>query len=382
MKLSLYAIQLLIIITIIIWQPALFAQDNTKTAPININATVLPQIKLKQKITESDSFLINNIKFSEQGKYFAAFFNGKKTIKIFNSETGVMVSELGPELLFKNKSIDTLQFIGKDSSLLLVTKGRQPIKIIKWKEKKIKTEIALNINSFKINDVVLSPDNKILAVAHQKGLYILDFTQFKTHWAFFDNEDIRAIDISPDNKYLVYAKAGLSVDCVGMINLTLFEITDKPLEKLHLLSSTQALNHEIVYLDYINTNKILAAYQGIDTLYYSDQKAGLYIINLEKNILRGPLILSGPKISMVSYLKLYDGILASSFGYKRDGTIISDIDYANILRFDKIKTYIDLSLKNPILDVSVSPDSKTMVTAIKEKNGVSLYIYSLIKQEE
>ena len=339
-----------------------------------------PVIKQMNVLEGVDSFSIMNPTFSPDGKYLAAFFNGEKVIRIYDTKTGNLLSLLPSELLYDDKFVDGMAFSGQESDKLIVMRAEAPLKVIDWNNKTVLTELDLGVTGFKITDFAFTPDQKYLAVAKQNGIDIWNFSEGKKNQSFLDGQKINALDISSDGKFLVYAKSGSPVDSIGTVNLTEMKLGNMPLSNLPADSKDNVPNYEVHLVDFIGGYNTLAGYLNLPAgSFKPDGPAGVYLINTEKSAFTGPTSLSDFRLAMAKYIPQYRGILTSSFNFKDDGSITSALDFINPKTMQTMKTYTSQEFKAPMLSVNVSPGGDMMAASLKESDGVKLYLYSLSK---
>jgi len=357
----------------------------TTTSTVNLNP-VAPVIKEKMVLEGSDTFSIMNPTFSNDNKYLAAFFNGQKTIRIYDTQTGKTLAELGPDILYKDKFVDGMAFSDKDSLKLIVMRAEAPLKIIDWKTKKIDSEINLGISGYKINDFAFTPDKKFLALAKANGIDIWNFAESKKIKSFLDGQKINALDISSDGKFLVYAKSGKVKDSIGTIDIINMSMGNIPLANVKN-ENNQIPDYEVQMIDYLNGYNTIAAYLNLPAgTFKPDGPAGIFIVDTStkepaKSRFSGPVKLSDYRLAIAKYLPTFRCILTSSFNFTNDGKTTSAIDLINPNTMQIIKTYSSKDFKAPMLAVSISPNNNLMAAALKESEGVKLYLYTLSMPE-
>lgn len=351
---------------------------------VNVKALDKPQPPVPPVITEVkllpglDAFSIMNPTFSKDGKYLAAFFNGEKIVRIYDTTTGQVLSELKPEILYNDKFVDGMIFTGVDNSQLIVMRAEAPLKVINWKDQTLKSELDLGVIGYKITDFAFTPDQKYLAVAKQDGIDVWNYAEGKKQKSFFEGQKINAVDISSDGKFLMFAKAGNPKDSVGVVDLTTMEVGKMPLSNLPTDSQNRLPDYEVQLVDFTSGYNTIAGYLNLPTgTFNPDGPAGIYLINTDKGSFSGPTCLSDFRLSMARYLSPFRGILTSSFNFASDGKTTSSLDFINPMTMEKMKSYPSTEFKAPMLAINVSPDSKMMAAALKEADGVKLYLYSL-----
>lgn len=339
---------------------------------------VPPIIKEMKVLTGSDMYSIMNPTFSKDGKYLAAFFNGDKIIRIYDTQTGEVLSELPSNLLYNDKFVDGMSFTGEDSSKLIVMRAEAPLKIIDWKNKTVTSEMDLGVTGFKITDFAFTPDQKYLAVGKQNGIDVWNFSEGKKDKSFLDGQKINALDISSDGKFLIFAKSGKPQDSVGTVDLTTMQMGNMPLANLPADNQNKLPDYEVHLVDFTSGYNTIAGYLNLPAgTFNPDGPAGVYLINTNKGTFSGPTSLSDFRLAMAKYLPPFRGVLTSSFNFKNDGTITSALDFINPMTMEKMKTYASTDFKAPMLAVNVSPNGKIMAAALKEADGVKLYLYTL-----
>lgn len=343
---------------------------------------VPPVIKELKVLPGSDSISILNPTFSRNGKYLAAFFNNDRVIRIYDIQTGQILSELGNDVLYNGKFVDGIAFTGLEDSRLVVMRAEAPLKVIDWKNKKVETEIDLGVTGYKITDFAFTPDQKILAVAKNDGIDIWDFSTGKKNKALLEQQKINAVDISSDGKSLVFAKSGSPAESVGIFDLATMQMGKMPLSNLPAENKSKLPAYEVNLIDFTSGSNTIAGYLTMPVgTFKPDGPAGVYLINTQKSTFSGPTSLSDYRLSMAKYLTPFRGILTGAFNFKDDGTTTSALDFINPNTMEKMKTYPNTEFKAPMLSANVSADGKTMVAALKEPNGVKLYLYSLSMPE-
>ncbi len=77
----------------------LLAEDNSQQT-----ASFSFAIKESLPLEATDPFAITNITFSPDGRYVTAFFNGDRSLRIFEADTGKKLATLDAEILFGPKN--------------------------------------------------------------------------------------------------------------------------------------------------------------------------------------------------------------------------------------------------------------------------------------
>lgn len=354
------------------------------SSTLDVKALEKPQPPVPPVITEvkmlpgSDTFSIMNPTFSNDGKYLAAFFNGEKIVRIYDTATGEVLSELTPEILYNDKFVDGMIFTGENNSQLIVMRAEAPLKVINWKEKTLDHELDLGVTGYKITSFSFTPDKKYLAVGKQDGIDVWNYAEGTKNKTFFEGQKINALDISSDGKFLMFAKAGKPQESVGVVDLTTMEVGKMPLSNLPTDSQNRLPDYEVHLVDFTNGYNTIAGYLNLPAgTFKPDGPAGVYLINTDKGSFSGPTSLSDFRLAMARYLSPFRGVLTSSFNFANDGTTTSSLDFINPMTMEKMKSYPSTDFKAPMLAINVSPDSKMMAAALKEADGVKLYLYSL-----
>lgn len=336
--------------------------------PIITELKVLPGV---------DSFSIMNPTFSNNGKYLAAFFNADKLIRIYDIQTGNVLSELTSDILYNDRFVDGMIFTGQDDSKLIVMRAEAPLKVIDWKTKKVDTELDLGVAGNKITDFAFTPDMKYLAVGKQDGIDVWNYSEKTKNKAFLEGQRINALDISSDGKYLIYAKSGKPKDSVGTLDLSTMAMGKLPLSNLPADSMNRIPDYEVHLVDFTNGYSTIAGYLNIPAgSYQPDGPAGIYLLNTTKNTFSGPTSLSDNRLAMAEYLPKFRGILTSAFNFGANGTT-SALDFINPYNMEKMKTYPNTEFKAPMLAINVNKSGDMMAAALKEADGVKLYLFSL-----
>ncbi|MGD9581929.1 MAG: WD40 repeat domain-containing protein [Vampirovibrionia bacterium] len=339
---------------------------------------VPPVIKEMKMLQGSDTFSIMNPTFSKDGKYLAAFFNGEKTIRIYDTSTGEVVAELTQNILYNDKYVDGMAFTGENNDQLIIMRAEAPLKVLNWKDKTLNKELDLGVTGMKITDFAFTPDQKYLVIAKENGIDIWNYPESKKEKSFFDGQKINAVDISSDGKYLIFAKAGKPKDSVGTIDLTTLDIGNMPLSNLPVDENNKLPDYEVHLVDFTNGHNTIAGYLNLPAgTFMPDGPAGVYLINTEKGSFSGPTSLSDFRLAMAKYLSPFRGVLTSSFNFGQGGKVTSSLDFINPMTMEKMKTYPSTEFKAPMLAINVSPDAKMMAAALKEADGVKLYLFSL-----
>jgi WD40 repeat protein len=371
-KLSLLMSGLLMALFTFVLLPQVNAQAKKPLPPV---PPVITQLKVLPGV---DTFSIMNPTFSNDGKYLAAFFNGEKVVRIYDVKTGQELAKLGADLLYNDKYVDGMIFTGEDSSKLIVMRAEAPLKVIDWKNMKVDTELDLGVTGYKITDFAFTPDKKYLAVAKQDGIDVWNYQDGKKNKSFFEGQKINALDISSDGKYLIFAKSGKPKDSVGVVDLTTMEVGKMPLSNLPTDEQNRLPDYEVHLVDFTNGHNTIAGYLNLPAgSFKPDGPAGVYLINTSKGSFSGPTSLSDFRLAMAKYLPPFRGVLTSAFNFGSDGSLTSALDFINPYNMQKMKTYSSTDFKAPMLAVNVSKDGKLMAAALKEPDGVKLYLYSL-----
>ncbi|MEW5818557.1 MAG: WD40 repeat domain-containing protein [Cyanobacteriota bacterium] len=371
-KLMLTISGLLLMFLAILMLPHVNAQTQKPEPPVP------PVIKQLKVLPGSDTFSIMNPTFSNDGKYLAAFFNGEKVVRIYDTNTGEVLATLASDLLYNDKYVDGMIFTGENNSKLIVMRAEAPLKVIDWKTLKVDTELDLGVTGFKITDFAFTPDKKYLAVGKQDGIDVWNFQDGKKNKSFFEGQKINALDISSDGKFLIFAKSGKPKDSVGVVDLTTMEVGKMPLSNLPTDEQNRLPDYEVHLVDFTNGYNTIAGYLNLPAgTFKPDGPAGVYLINTSKGSFSGPTSLSDFRLAMARYLPPFRGVLTSAFNFGNDGTVTSALDFINPYNMQKMKTYPSTEFKAPMLSVNVSNDGKMMAAALKEADGVKLYLYSL-----
>jgi WD40 repeat protein len=377
MKKSVFTLLVLGLLTITGTSLSSYAQTAKDNQPV-------PPVISENKVLEgTDSFSIMNPTFSEDGKYLAAFFNGDKIIRVYDTKTGEVLSVLPSDLLYDTKFVDGMIFAGPESSQLIVMRAEAPLKVIDWKNKTVVSELDLGVTGYKITDFAFTPDKKYLVVGKQNGIDVWNFSEAKKDNSFLEGQKINALDVSSDGKFLVYAKSGSPVDSVGTIDLTTMSMGKMPLSNLQGENKGQLPDYEVHMVDFVGGYNTLAGYLNLPAgSFKPDGPAGIYLIHTDKSSFSGPTQLSDFRLAMAEYLPKYNGILTSAFKFLDDGSVTSALDFINPKTMETMKTYPNTQFKAPMLSVNVSPDGNMMAAALKEADGVKLYLYNLSKPQK
>lgn len=351
-------------------------------SPVNAQAKkdlppVPPVITEAKMLPGTDTFSIMNPTFSKDGKYLAAFFNGEKKVRIYDTQTGQTLAELGMDILYGDKFVNGMEFTGPDNSQIIVMRAEAPLKVIDWKNLKVLNQLDLGVKGYKITSFAFTPDQKYLAVGKQDGIDIWDYQNSSKSKTLLEGQKINALDISSDGKYLVYAKSGDPKESIGTVDLTTLQMGEMPLSNLPANEQGKVPGYEVHLVDFTNGYNTLAGYLNLPAgTYVPDGPAGVYMVG-NKNF-AGPTSLSDYRLAMARYLSPFRGILTSSYNFKGQD-VTSALDFINPKTMQTMKTYPNTQFKAPMLAVQVSPAANMMAAALKEPDGVKLYLFNLSK---
>ena len=351
-----------------------------KTSKKQINQP--PAIVLDLTLKGYDSFYINNLAFSPDGIYLAAFFNGEKLIKIYNTQSGYLLSTLSANLLYKHKNIDCIAFCGPDSSHIMIMRAGQPLKIINWTTNSIVKQWPVNFKGYRIIDFAVTPDKKYIAIVSSYGIEIWDYTHGKKLKTFLPKEKITSIDISPDGNYLVYALRDKTIENIGFIDLFLFDLIENPVKEYKNLNSTYITDSEIVDLRYYSQNKIIITCQ--DTYFDSVEEnntATVFMIDTLKKTVKGPVKLNDYRLLSIKKLSDFGGLIAITNKIDSEGNSSSAVEFIEELHFKKIKSYSNRLFKGTIISATISNNANLMAVTIKNINSARLLLYKFVKPD-
>lgn len=352
---------------------------STKTTPQQVGSISAPELKLIKTLQGEDSYSILRPAFSKDGKFLAANLNETKSIRIWNTQTGEVLGDIKPDLLFgMNQLVDGLEFT-PDGTKLVVFRAGFPLKEIDWRKQEVTRNIELGITGNKIEDYTFTPNYQWLVLATPTGIDLWDYTKGTKETHLLDGEYINSLDVSRDGKWVAFGKRGPVEKSVGLIDLATKTVSKYPLATLTEEQREQLPNYQVRHVSFDGNNHLLVGYMALpEGQFKPTGPAGVFQVNLATGQLTGPKSLSSNMLS-------FDPV---RLGQPFNTTFINTFDFgtgktasaADFLGSDlkPIKTLTDMEWQAPMLTFRVSPDQKWMAGSFKEQDGkVRVRLYQI-----
>lgn len=385
-KVAVFAITLGLCLSVGVPSFAAKTTSNTTTTSQETMNTV-PELKLIKTLQGEDSFSIVRPAFNKDGRYLAANLNESKSIRIWNIQTGEVLSDIPANMLYgENQLVDGLEFT-KDSNHIVVFKAGYPLKEIDWKNKTEVRKIELGINGPKIEDYAFTPDYKLLVLATPMGIDLWDFATGNRISRLMDGQYINSLDISHDGKFVAFGKRGSIKESIGIIDLTTNKISKYPLANITEEQIKTLPEYQVRHVSFDGTtNRLIVGYMALpEGQYRPTGPAEVFMVDMSTGRITGPKTLSSNMLSFdpVTLGKPFNTTFFNTFEFDANrAASAADFLAPNL---NKIKTVTDTEFNAPMLTFRVSPDQKWMAGSFKESDGkvrMRLYEISPIQRKE
>lgn len=333
--------------------------------------TVAPQFTLVKQFEGQDEFSILHPAFSGDGRYVAANLNEAKSIRIWDMQTGQMLSEIGPETLYGTMElVDGIEFT-PDSQHIIVFRSGHPLKEINWKTQTVVRTMNLNMTGPKIEDYAFSPDYKWLVLAGSDGVYIWNYQLGEQVGHLLDGEYIYSIDISSDGQRLAFGKRGSIDYSVGVINLDTKQIESYPLAKLSPSERQSLPPYQVRHVAFDPTQSgLIVGYMELpEGLVQPMGPAGVFQVDLVSYQITGPQPLTSTMISQDPvYLKApFNTTFFNTFEFGSRGSLSAADFFTTDLH--RVRTLTSAEFNAPMLDYRFTPNQQYMVGSFREPDG-------------
>lgn len=330
-----------------------------------------PEIVFDKTLELKDFFYISKPVFSANSKYVAAFFNGIKTINVYDVETAELLVSLGPGILFNNRLPDVITFTGSDDENILILKAGKPAKLINWKDKKVLKTFPMPEIGYKINSFDKTSDSKYFAVGTKKGLQIWNLSTGRRVKTVASGKNVLTLDISPDNNNLIYSEKGYATECVRIIDMNTLEQLEKPLAKLSKKDVKCISNHKITYLKYIDAHRVITAFENI--VLTDNKTLQVYLLDTKKATLSGAFEPACRQINDIQYFDNINMILLSTTSGAANNC--SGFEYIDLKKMN-LASRVDL--KTGFISAAISHSLKWAGVISKNTQGAFLSLYSIV----
>lgn len=360
------------------------AKEQNAVGKSNMNVqTVAPELKLVKTLKGEDSYSIMRPAFSRDGKLLAANLNETKSIRVWDTQTGDILADIKPEVIFGNTQlVDGLEFT-PDGNHIVVFRAGYPLKEIDWKTQSVSRTIELGINGPKIEDYAFTPDHKVLVLATPTGIDLWDYSKGSRISHLLEGEYVNSLDISRDGKFVAFGKRGPVFQSVGLLDLTSKMVSKYPLASLSAEEQKMLPNYQVRHVSFDGSNnRLLVGYMALpEGQFKPTGPAGIFLVDINTGKFTGPKPLSSNMLSFdpVTLRTPFNTTFINTFDFGGAKTASA----ADILspELNTIKTLTEHELNAPMLTFRVSPDQKMMAGSFKEPDGkVRIRLYEIMPE--
>ncbi len=337
-----------------------------------------PELKLIKTLKGEDSFSIVRPAFSRDGRYVAANLNEPKSIRVWNVQTGEVVSDISSTLLYgPNQLVDGLEFLPNNH--IVVFRAGFPIKEIDFQNRSVVRSIDLGIKGPKIEDYAFTPDQHWLVLATPTGIDLIDYTKGVRVSRILEDQYINSLDVSKDGRWVAFAKRGPIQEAVGLVDLNTKTVSKYPLAHVPEEQQSMLPNYQVRHVSFDPSGRnLMIGYMALpEGQFKPTGPAGVISVNIETSRIVGPRMLSSDMIS-------FDPIMLGKFNATIFNTFEMGMDRATSATdfispdLSMMKTMTDSDLNAPMLTFRVSPDQRWLVGSFKEPDGkVRVRLYEI-----
>jgi hypothetical protein len=364
--------------------PSFAAKPMNSTTPVSkqqFAAPAAPDLKLIKTLKGEDSYSMTRPAFSRDGKFLAANLTETKAIRIWDTQTGEVLSDLQPSMLFgDNQLVDGLEFT-PDGQRLVVIRAGYPLKEIDWRKQEVTRSFDLGISGNKIEDYAFCPMFKVLVMATPTGIDMWDFEKGTKMTRLMDGEYINSLSFSKDGKWVAFGKRGPVEQSIGLVDVKTQKFTKYPLA--NITEAQQKMfpgNYQVRHVSFENGNRtLMVGYMALPTgAFQPTGPAGVFMVDMDNGRMMGPKPLTSNMLSFdpVELGKPFNTTFFNSFDMSSGRTASAADFFSSDL--SKVKTLTDADLNAPMLTFRVSPDQKWMAGSFKETDGkVRMRLYEI-----